>query len=682
MYGLLVSAMLFVGTATAVGQTYSDIDWKNYASKVSEVVTTDDNNPTYVYLYNVEQKKFLTNGGSYGMRGILANVGMRFKIKSADYGYTITTRMDNSAHNMGNYLAFCDMTWNSTHIGFDRNVYSTSGGVSEYGYFTFTETNGAYTISALKYNFYYNPKTTNSDGTTSGTNNLERSQTGASTWYLITYENYKNALESITDEEYVDITGWLLDSRFDRNNIDESAWSITAGGSTTTADKIEKRSGDGSYIYKPYFYQTYIDANDERDGGAYLTARLGNEDGGATLSQEITGLRPGLYRVTCQAFYNGDSNNTYLFANSSTDGDRVLVPTISESDKTTLEKYATAVSDDTAISRAVVAGKIFANYDDVYDGTSEKTYFVELFINVGEDGKLTIGATKESGDGEAYLDNFRLFYVNTKKTLYISANEPKTENIDNTAYAVPQEALYRRSFAKGKWEPICLPFNLSSSNVQQAFGNDVELSELQGVQGTRIVFTRVNLNETNSSALKAGKCYVIKVNKDPDVALSDEIVTFTSGKTNQEKTVHGPIYKMPVAKQDAYNDYSVSGTTSTEGYTPIDYTCYYYKTTATTGNIILNAGTMYELTQDKGIQGTTWTLKEKSSNSEAKTVCINGVDDDVMKGTTNIADITDGVGSTDVTVYSINGVAVGTASQMGSLPKGVYITNGKKVVVR
>lgn len=660
MYGLLVSAMLFVGTATAVGQTYSDIDWKSYASEVSDVVTTDDNKPTYVYLYNVEQKKFLTNGGDYGMRGILANVGMRFKIKSSWwYTYTITTRMDNSAkNNQGTYLGFCD---NYTNIGFDRSA--SSSDAYQY-YFSDTNADLAYTIGRQSYYLSYN-----------SSSKIVQPSKSQDKWYLITFDNYKKALESVTDDEYVEISGWLLDSRFDRNNIDVDAWSITTN-TTTTAGKTGE--GDDSYVYEPHFGGKYEDSDDE-ENGAFVTARLGDEDGGATLSQEITGLRPGLYRVTCQAFYNGDNNNTYLFAKSNIDEDKVLVSTIKDGDKTILESHETTGDKN----RARYAGEIFANSDNTDDGTSEDIYFVDVFINVGDDGKLTIGATKESGDGEAYLDNFRLFYVNTKKTLYISANEPKTENIDNTAYTVPQEALYRRSFAKGKWEPICLPFNLSSSNVQQAFGNDVELSELQGVQGTRIVFTRVNLNETNSSALKAGKCYVIKVNKDPDVALSNnETVTFTSGKTNQEKTVHGPIYKMPVAKQDAYNDYSVSGTTSTEGYTPIDYTCYYYKTTATTGNIILNAGTMYELTQDKGIQGTTWTLKERSSNSEAKTVCINGVDDDVMKGTTTITDITDGVGSTDVTVYSINGVAVGTASQMGSLPKGVYITNGKKVVVR
>lgn len=683
IYTSLIATLLVAGTATAVGQTYDDIDWSKYASGIDDVVSTDESNPTFVYLYNVDNKKFLTNGGSYGMQGILANVGMRFIIIqkssvsswSTTYPYyTISSRIDNSEHEKGSYVAIAD---NLNNVFFDR---SSGDGFIGFKFNSADDEASKYTIQNIYISGYY----IGYGGYYIGYENqilTPTNSTGATNWYLITEAKYKEAIYSITDDQYVDVSGWIKDSRFDRNSKDVGAWNITVG-TTTTAGKIG--DGDDSYVYKPYFKSVSEDSQDDGNG-AFVTARLGNETEGATLSQTITGLRPGYYRVTCQAFYNGESDNTnaYLFANGGSGDVKVLIPNISSADSTTLSTKNTTGDDN----RAIAAGSIFADGNNLADGTNETIYFVELTVTVGEDGTLTIGATKGSGDGEVYLDNFRLFYINTKGTLYLSANEPKTEQIDNTAYTKPQEAYYRRSFTMksegvGTWEPICLPFDLSNSNVLQAFGNDVQLGELQGIQGNRIVFTKVDLGVSNSAALKANKCYVIKTTKLPDYDVNTT-VEFFSSKFNSNITRHGPIYKVPVAKQDAYNEFAISGTAQADGYGAVDYTCYYYKTSVPVGAIILNAGTMYELTVSRTIPGTTWTLSVGSGSSNAKTVSINGEENDLARGTTDIANITETTDNeADAVVYNLNGAVVGKTSQTDQLPKGIYITRGKKIVVR
>lgn len=40
----------------------------------------------YVFLYNVDEKKFVHGGGEYGMQSVLSERGIRFKVVSADNG--------------------------------------------------------------------------------------------------------------------------------------------------------------------------------------------------------------------------------------------------------------------------------------------------------------------------------------------------------------------------------------------------------------------------------------------------------------------------------------------------------------------------------------------------------------------------------------------------------------------
>lgn len=50
--------------------------------------------------------------------------------------------------------------------------------------------------------------------------------------------------------------------------------------------------------------------------------------------------------------------------------------------------------------------------------------------------------------------------------------------------------------------------------------------------------------------------------------------------------------------------------------------------------------------------------------------------------TDGISDITVEAGAANDAVYNLQGVKVGTRGEMNSLPAGLYISNGKKVVVK
>ncbi len=95
----LVSLLSLVCIQSVKGQTITQIDWSKHASVIDDVITTDENNPTYILLWDYTigtNEAFLTNGGSYGMQGTISNIGNRFYItKTADNHYLIHSNTNN-----------------------------------------------------------------------------------------------------------------------------------------------------------------------------------------------------------------------------------------------------------------------------------------------------------------------------------------------------------------------------------------------------------------------------------------------------------------------------------------------------------------------------------------------------------------------------------------------------------
>lgn len=75
-----VLMLLMLGNTNKIFAETVDIVWSSYAKPISSILTTNTSDPTYVYLYNVKSKQFITCGGMYGMQGIMTNVGMKFYI--------------------------------------------------------------------------------------------------------------------------------------------------------------------------------------------------------------------------------------------------------------------------------------------------------------------------------------------------------------------------------------------------------------------------------------------------------------------------------------------------------------------------------------------------------------------------------------------------------------------------
>ena len=90
---------------------------------------------------------------------------------------------------------------------------------------------------------------------------------------------------------------------------------------------------------------------------------------------------------------------------------------------------------------------------------------------------------------------------------------------------------------------------------------------------------------------------------------------------------------------------------------------------------------MYHLSSDWGVKyATMWYLKDHLNPSMSRTFVINGIADNTVTEISGVV-IDNGMAETG-RIYNLNGQYMGDNASKDNLPKGLYIMNGKKFIVR
>ena len=93
---------------------------------------------------------------------------------------------------------------------------------------------------------------------------------------------------------------------------------------------------------------------------------------------------------------------------------------------------------------------------------------------------------------------------NMKADAYTLDAEATTDNLGQRFGKICDVQIQNRTFKAGEWNTICLPFSLTYDQLKATFGNDVQLLEYSGINGTTMMFTPAPANR-----LVAGIPYVI-----------------------------------------------------------------------------------------------------------------------------------------------------------------------------
>lgn len=366
----------------------------------------------------------------------------------------------------------------------------------------------------------------------------------------------------------------------------------------------------------------------------------------------------------------------------------LVVKTFNKGDKEPVETFSNWSILGTNILTLGDKGYIFINpksdYDEVAITQGEGIKLLDalavygLYLRNDKDGDGTPDVDEPAEDCKQDL----VF----QETVHLSEKSQKKYKENLTMY-------FQRSFVEGEWNSLIMPVNLTKAQFDEAFGSDAKLAKANKVYDSNgnlvIGFSLVeeDKDNANSAYLVANTPYIIYIGKK---ATTQNITTIDAGP------ISGEIYKVDnslaaggvtftydndKATNPIKQNFPVDQAITTKwGMTDLKFIgSYDNHQDLEAGNYIWNNGALYYLTKNnhwmKGYRcwlAPTWS---GSATGNAKLLTF-GFGNGETTGI-NMPSMGNTSGSTKV--YNLNGQRV---DNMLGVQPGIYIVNGKKVVVK
>lgn len=483
-------------------------------------------------------------------------------------------------------------------------------------------------------------------------------------------------------------------------------------------------------------YQRYL--------GKYFCADVKNVRG--IIYQDVEIKNNGVYVVECKGYSNTEKAKLFATivtmgtnGNWEDTGDGQIRSTVlsqvskmSDAEQEALhtgEKNMDYAGQEFYNSRKYI-NNVLVNVEGV-DDTHRKAIRFGIMVGSQDD------ATPVDGEWTVF-DDFRLLFANKVATEDLVLDEDR----DNLEY-LKHETTYRnrtlhlnKTLAKDKWNSLVLPVDLTIDQFRNAFGANARLAELKTLKSNEIMFESnktlddlVTTTDKNTVVLKAYTPYIIFPTKD----LSNETnhmytaklrkkTTGGDGADNYEnvtiKANHIQIPNVTMANKQVGSVFTNDLTNmNTDNWTSTlntgDGTITAYGTFARTfgtadqnpttgvwtidnksqiidgrdnliGSYFFYEGNMYYSNERaRGLRGFSCWFKPKTGTKA--TLFLDGVQQE--GGLTDIGEITFEPQNESMErfangIYNMNGQLVKAGTSMAGMPKGIYIVNGKKVVVR
>ena len=361
------------------------------------------------------------------------------------------------------------------------------------------------------------------------------------------------------------------------------------------------------------------------------------------LSQTIADLPKGTYKVTLQGFarHDGDDKDkTNLFCGVV---NQPFMNITDEYSTTALTAGKPALGDTNGESSYTLNGQTvyqpngmsgsYYFFQETNPATKKPFYTNEVQTLITTAGDLTIGFKCETWSDWVIWDNFHLYYYGSAIAVTIdedAASSSYSEEIDNA------NVTLKRTFTADKWNTISLPFDLTDAETKAAFGNDAQVATFsETATGTN---SEVEFNIAANASITANTPVLLKT--------STTETTFTFNG----KTIKAGEAKVAGTNFDFVGTYAAS-------------------TTIAEGDYFIGNNQLWKSTGATTIKGTRAYLKAKSAEARIDKFIIDGSEASGIEGL-EFAEKNNGK------VYNLNGQRVEKAQ------KGLYIVNGKKVVVK
>lgn len=303
------------------------------------------------------------------------------------------------------------------------------------------------------------------------------------------------------------------------------------------------------------------------------------------------------------------------------------------------------------------------NGDDNYDNTgymliSEGYVTYEFPVQAGKTYYLFASRTKLALSGFCF-DKDADYKTENLQNVTLEGDKDNATTIEGLTVGNQYNVTLNRKFGAYKWYAVVLPFSVSQKQMKSVFGDGVKVLHYSDVTGTDL-----NLFEHFYQMIVGGTPVLVKPAKD----------------------VTNPVFSNVTLTSQKVVDIENTGFKCTGSWNNVDFPAYSYFIDAKTNSFYLYDPTKVETNTEKPHAGAfrSWIISTSKNPSEAKqlTMHINGIEE--QGETTAIWNAISGNDDAEVAtkgIYSLSGQKM-NAADTSSLPKGIYIVNGKKFIVK
>ncbi|MGN1376204.1 MAG: hypothetical protein ACI4V5_06590 [Prevotella sp.] len=305
-------------------------------------------------------------------------------------------------------------------------------------------------------------------------------------------------------------------------------------------------------------------------------------------------------------------------------------------------------------------------------GTFKNLVFNEKECNIASESKLSYDS--ENHTAKPFTAYAAIEGTGTSEYTSISLNDyilfSETDSylksllVGYTGSTTANVKLYRKFYA-GKWNTLCVPFAMTAEQLKATFGDDVVLEKLSSVtySSSTDAYT-INFEDVTASGVEAYKPYIIK----PSVAgqlydISSAVVLGLNGMTMDEYV--------------ALTENAVTDEGNTIEFTMIGSPMIKYIESGDDFNAyFLQDDKFYRVVSDRPILSyglRCWFKASSLSGGPAEIAQATVIHDD--SSTTGIRNVNaKGADNAKARIYDLQG------RQVKTMNKGLYITNGKKLL--
>ena len=312
----------------------------------------------------------------------------------------------------------------------------------------------------------------------------------------------------------------------------------------------------------------------------------------------------------------------------------------------------------------------FADYQLSLQGKSNSYIYLKKIDNEGkaylrrQEPAANLGIDKNKIIFDIYYNKYVYIYKSITPFLTLETSKSLSETVkdkDITGKVIPSIKINRSFDADGGWYSICLPFSLTEDDIKKQFKG----AEFQGFDGVDQQDKTINLKFKKVTTTKAGKPYLIKPIK--DITAAD--LTFINKQIEQTT----PVDVSYMLESDANKTFTFKGVFSPFTADSEELADKNIKFLSGVKGLDLvspnGTGTMKCYRAYFVFPG-----KKSIVETEAK---ITNHDE-----ATAVQHVKRQEAETEHVVFSISGQKMGKVKNASQLPKGVYIINKKRIMVK